>query len=137
MRLIRTQIADVTRENSSLTTTTTTTTRTLTLPNDVTVVLRKFTAAPGRRMTINGFSKMGPPLTLPLILYCGYNWQRFEDRLISRKCDIAGVGATLTRFKPPRFFAVGVIRRTECAKTTPRKSVARRQQLQPASGQSP
>ena len=43
--------------------------------NDMTVVLRKFWAALGRRRTItemnNGVSKMGPPVTLPLTLYCG------------------------------------------------------------------
>ena len=43
--------------------------------NDMTVVLRKFWAALGRRRTISemndGVGKMGPPLTLPLTLYCG------------------------------------------------------------------
>ena len=38
------------------------------------VLLRKFWAALGRRRGItgvdNGFSKMGPPLTLPITLYC-------------------------------------------------------------------
>ena len=43
--------------------------------NDMTVVLRKFWAALGRRRTItemnDGVGKMGPPLTLPLTLYRG------------------------------------------------------------------
>ena len=97
--------------------------------SDTTAVHRKFWAALGRRRTIttemnNGFSKMGPPLTLPITHYRGYGNDLRIDSLVG--------GVTLSgrhthpihpRRPPPPIFTFGVIWRTECTKTTPRQSV--------------
>ena len=105
--------------------------------NDMTVVLRKFWAARGWRRTITRdeqwFQQDGatPHISSNTLLWLR---QRFEDRLISRRCDTEWA-SHLPDLNPPDFYLWGYVK-DRVYENNP-QTVTLKQQLQPGSGQSP